>query len=94
MLEVGIDLTAAKPRKLTPEIASQAQILVAMGCEDASPVVPGARYEDWQIEDPKGKPLEQVRAIRDETRDRVQKLVTAKAWGRADLLADEKYGLK
>jgi arsenate reductase len=94
MHEVGIDLSTAKPRKLTPEIASQAQVLCTMGCGDACPVVPGARYEDWQIEDPKGKPLEQVRAIRDEIRDRVQKLVTAKAWGRAGLSENEKYGLK
>ena len=94
MREVGIDLSSAKPRKLTPEIASQAQLVVTIGCGEACPVVPGARYEDWQIEDPKGKPLEQVRAIRDECRDRVYQLITAEAWGRAALAENEKYGLK
>jgi arsenate reductase (thioredoxin) len=81
MREIGIDLSTAKPRKLTIEIASQAQLVVTMGCGEVCPVVPGARYEDWQIEDPKGKALEQVRAIRDEIRDHVQKLVRTKAWG-------------
>lgn len=94
MREVGIDLSAAKPRKLTPEIASQAQLVMTMGCGEACPVVPGARYEDWQIEDPKGKPLERARAIRDEIRDRVFQLITAEGWGRADLTQNEKYGLK
>ncbi len=94
MREVGIDLSSAKPRKLTPEIASQAQLLITMGCGEACPVVPGARYEDWQIEDPKGKPLEKVRAIRDEIREHVYKLVTNAGWSRCDLAEDEKYGLK
>ena len=80
MREVGIDLTSAKPRKLTPEIASQAQLLITMGCGEACPVVPRARNEDWQIEDPKGKPLERVRAIRDEIRERVYQLITAEGW--------------
>ncbi|HWP60826.1 MAG TPA: arsenate reductase ArsC [Candidatus Acidoferrales bacterium] len=75
MHEAGIDLSNAKPRKLTPEIASQAQLVVTMGCGESCPVVPGARYEDWQIEDPKDKPLEQVRAIREEIRARVYKLI-------------------
>ena len=94
MREVGIDLGTATPRKVTAEIASQAQLLITMGCGEVCPVVPGARYEDWHIEDPKGKPLEKVRAIRDEIRERVYKLIVSNEWGRADLAENENYGLK
>jgi glycerol uptake facilitator-like aquaporin len=81
MREAGIDLAGATPRLLTPEIAAQAQHLITMGCGDACPFVPGARVEDWPIDDPKGQSLERVRAIRDEVRRRVEKLVTAEGRG-------------
>jgi L-amino acid N-acyltransferase YncA/protein-tyrosine-phosphatase len=75
MREVGIDLASVTPRLLTPELAASAQLLVTMGCGDACPVVPGLRHADWPLDDPKGQPLEIVRAIRDEIRARVQALV-------------------
>jgi arsenate reductase len=77
MREEGIDLSGARPQKLTPELASQAQLLVTMGCGDECPFVPGLRREDWPLEDPKGKPIDRVRAIRDEIRARVQALLAA-----------------
>ena len=81
MREVGIDLSNAVPRKLTDELAASAQFLVTMGCGDSCPYVPGAVRDDWPLEDPKGKPLERVRAIRDEIRRRVEELVTRHALG-------------
>lgn len=76
MQEEGIDLTAARPRKLTPELAAQAQLLITMGCGDECPVVPGVRRDDWPLEDPKGKPIERVRAIREDIRSRVTTLIS------------------
>jgi arsenate reductase (thioredoxin) len=75
MREVGIDLLGASTTRLTPELAREAQLLVTMGCGDQCPYVPGARRDDWPLEDPKGKPIERVREIRDEIRDRVQVLI-------------------
>jgi arsenate reductase (thioredoxin) len=75
MNEVGIDLSAALPRKLTDELAGEASLLVTMGCGEACPVVPGLRREDWPLEDPKGKPRERVREIRDEVRRRIEDLI-------------------
>jgi arsenate reductase (thioredoxin) len=75
MKEVGVDLSAARPRKLTDELARDASMLVTMGCGEACPLVPGLRREDWPLEDPKGKPMERVRAIRDEVRARVEELI-------------------
>jgi arsenate reductase len=75
MGEVGIDLSSVQPQKLTPELAAGAQVLITMGCGDKCPYVPGARIEDWPLEDPKDQPIEKVRAIRDEIRDRVADLV-------------------
>ena len=75
MKEVGVDLSAARPRKLTDELAREASMLVTMGCGEACPLVPGLRREDWPLEDPKGKPMERVRAIRDEVRARVEELI-------------------
>jgi arsenate reductase (thioredoxin) len=75
MREVGIDLADATPQKLTPELAAGTQVLVTMGCGDRCPYVPGARIEDWPLQDPKDQPLEHVRAIRDEIRQRVADLV-------------------
>jgi arsenate reductase len=75
MREVGIEVAGATPQKLTPELAQQAQVLVTMGCGDNCPYVPGARVEDWPLQDPKGQPVERVREIRDEIRQRVTDLI-------------------
>jgi arsenate reductase len=75
MREEGIDLSDVRPRKLTPELAAEAQLLVTMGCGDECPCVPGLRRDDWPLEDPKGKPIEHVRAIRDDIRARVEALI-------------------
>lgn len=75
MQEMGIDLSNAKPQKLTEELARDAQLLITMGCGDECPYVPGLRRDDWPLRDPKGQPMEEVRAIRDDIRDRVQSLL-------------------
>src|SRR5579883_3685933 len=75
MREVGIDLADRKPQKLTDELARGASMLITMGCGEQCPVVPGLRREDWPLEDPKGKPMERVREIRDEVRSRVEDLI-------------------
>ena len=72
MREVGLDLRAAVPRLLTPELAKDATWLITMGCGDACPVVPGVRRDDWPLDDPKGQPLNRVREIRDDIRQRVE----------------------
>jgi arsenate reductase len=77
MQERGLDLSAAQPQKLTAELARGAYMLITMGCGDECPVVPGVKRDDWPIEDPKGKPVERVRAIRDDVRTRVQGLIAA-----------------
>jgi len=82
MQEVGIDLSAARPQFLSEELARTASLLVTMGCGEACPVVPGLRREDWPLEDPKGKPPERVREIRDDVRARVEHLVARERWGR------------
>ncbi len=81
MREVGIDLAGARPRPLTPELAAGARLLVTMGCGEACPAVPGADREDWPLRDPKGLPLAEVRAIRDEIGARVRRLVAERGWG-------------
>jgi arsenate reductase (thioredoxin) len=75
MREVGIEIANSKPQKLTEELARTATLLITMGCGDECPVVPGLRRDDWPLADPKGQGLEAVRAIRDEIRFRVQKLI-------------------
>ena len=82
MREVGIDLSAQKPRLLTQELAQDAQWLVTMGCGDECPFVPGVRRDDWPLPDPKGQPRERVREIRDEVRARVARLVAEQGWAR------------
>ena len=82
MQEVEINLSAARPRLLTQELAEQAGMLVTMGCGDSCPVVPGLVPVDWPVPDPKGKPLEEVRAIRDQIRDRVTALIAERGWQR------------
>jgi protein-tyrosine-phosphatase len=75
MQEVGMDLSEAKPQKLTEDLARAAQLLITMGCGDKCPYVPGLRRDDWPLRDPKGLPMEEVRAIRDEIRSRVENLL-------------------
>jgi arsenate reductase len=75
MQEVGMDLSAALPRRLTGDLARGAAMLITMGCGEACPVIPGLRREDWPLEDPKGRPVERVREIRDEVRARVADLI-------------------
>jgi arsenate reductase len=74
MREVGIDLSAAKPQKLTPELAATAQMLITMGCGDECPYIPGLAREDWPLPDPKGQDIAAVRVIRDEIAQRVRRL--------------------
>ncbi|HEY8923481.1 MAG TPA: arsenate reductase ArsC [Polyangia bacterium] len=81
MAEVGIDLSQAQPRLLTDELARGARLFVTMGCGEACPHVPGIERDDWPLEDPKNKPVERVRQIRDEIRGRVADLVLRKRWG-------------
>jgi arsenate reductase (thioredoxin) len=75
MQEVGIDLSHAKPQKLTEELARNAQLLITMGCGDKCPYVPGLRRNDWPLQDPKGLSIEEVRKIRDEVKQRVLALI-------------------
>jgi arsenate reductase len=76
MQEAGIDLSEAKPQKLTEELAREAQLLITMGCGDKCPYVPGVRRDDWPLPDPKGRTLDEVRAVRDDIRSRVSALLT------------------
>ncbi len=80
MRDKGVDLAAARPQKLTTELASRAQWLITMGCGDQCPVVPGARRDDWPLEDPKGKPRERVGEIRDDIEARVKQFIAANGW--------------
>ena len=75
MQEVGIDLSNAKPQKLTQELANDAALLITMGCGDKCPYVPGLRRDDWPLKDPKGLPMEEVRMIRDDIKNRVLALL-------------------
>jgi arsenate reductase (thioredoxin) len=75
MAELGIDVSSKKPRKLTCEDAEWADVVVTMGCGDECPYLPGKRYLDWDLPDPKGRPVEVVRATREEIERRVQALV-------------------
>ncbi|SEB91012.1 arsenate reductase ArsC [Terriglobus roseus] len=75
MKEVGIDLSNAKPQKLNDELASDARLLITMGCGDQCPHVSGLRHEDWPLRDPKGLALHEVRAIRDDIKTRVAELL-------------------
>jgi arsenate reductase len=80
MQELGIDLSRVQPRKLTQELAESSALLITMGCGEACPVVPGLRREDWPLEDPKNKPIERVRDIRDDIRKRIEILLTTNGW--------------
>ena len=79
--EVGLDVSAAVPQKLTDTLARQASLLITMGCGDECPYVPGLERDDWPLADPKGQPLPEVRTIRDDVRNRVADLVEARGWG-------------
>lgn len=80
MNEEGIDLTGVKPQFLSAGLARQATLLVTMGCGDACPFVPGLQKLDWPLQDPKGQPIEIVRNIRDEIRQRVVDLAAERNW--------------
>jgi arsenate reductase len=83
MREVGIDLAGVVPRRLADDLAAGVNMLVTMGCGEACPVVTGAERADWPLDDPKGKPIEQVRQIRDEVEGRVRQLVEERGWLRS-----------
>ena len=76
MRELGIDLTGRRPKLLTTELARQADVVVTMGCGDECPYIPGKRYLDWDLPDPKGKPVGQVRTIREDIAARVRELLS------------------
>lgn len=80
MQEVGVDLSRATPQRLTDDLAAQANMLITMGCGEACPVVPGLERDDWPLEDPKGKPIDRVREIREEVRVRVTDLLRRQGW--------------
>ncbi len=75
MGELGIDLSQEFPKPLTDEFVSAADVVVTMGCGDACPIYPGKRYEDWEVDDPAGKPLAEVIRIRDDIDRRVHRLL-------------------
>ncbi|HEY2599312.1 MAG TPA: arsenate reductase ArsC [Candidatus Dormibacteraeota bacterium] len=75
MMELDVDLSANVPKMLTTELAEWADVVVTMGCGDACPVIPGRRYIDWELQDPRDLPIENVREIRDEIDKRVRELV-------------------
>ena len=76
MREVGIDITAARPKLLTTDAVKAADVVITMGCGDTCPIFPGKRYEDWRLDDPAGQDIDAVRPIRDEIQTRVRDLVT------------------
>jgi arsenate reductase (thioredoxin) len=80
MNDVGVDLSHGQPRFLSDELAQSASLLVTMGCGEACPLVPGLQRDDWPLEDPKGKPIDRVREIRDEIRARVSALLRERGW--------------
>jgi arsenate reductase len=82
MEEMGVDTSEEFPKPLTDEVVRAADVVITMGCDDACPIYPGKRYEDWELDDPDGKDLETVRRIRDEIDERVGRMI-------AELLPDE-----
>lgn len=81
MRAVGIDLSGAKPQKLTQELAQDAHLLITMGCGDECPYVPGLRRADWPLQDPKGQSGTRVMEIRDDILQRVTALIAQENWG-------------
>jgi arsenate reductase len=82
MREVGFDLSAGRPTRLTEELARGASLLVTMGCGEACPYAPRLERQDWPLQDPQGQPRERVREIRDEVRRRVDELLFVNGWQR------------
>ena len=82
MADVGVDLSGARPQRLAAELADGARWLITMGCGDRCPVLPGVQRDDWPLPDPKGRPLLEVRAIRDEIGRRVGRFLDAQGWSR------------
>ncbi len=74
MAELGLDVAGGRPKRLTDEAVAESDVVVTMGCGDECPFHPGKRYEDWELDDPDGRPLGEVRAIRDEIERRVEAL--------------------
>ena len=87
MREVRIDLARERPRLLMDEIVANATLVVTMGCGDQCPVVPGAQHLEWNLPDPKGRSVEEVRWIRDQVREMVRALVETNYWGRQTAVA-------
>ena len=79
MAEVGIDISAERPKLLTTDAVQASDVVITMGCGDACPFYPGKRYEDWKLDDPAGQGIESVRPIRDEIRGRVEALIASLA---------------
>ena len=77
MAEVGIDIAGEQPKRWTDEMVGAADVVVTMGCGDTCPFVPGTRYEEWELDDPAGRPIDEVRVIRDEIERRVRGLLAA-----------------
>lgn len=75
MKEIGIDISSYAPQKYNDELLNAVDVVVTMGCGDTCPYIPGKRYVDWPLDDPKGQPLEEVRRIRDEIKNRVTELL-------------------
>ena len=75
MADVGIDIAGQQPQRWTDDQARDADVVITMGCGDVCPVYPGKRYEDWELTDPAGQPVEFVRTVRDEIRERVDTLI-------------------
>jgi len=76
MREVGIDISDAAPKVLTVDAVRQSDVVITMGCGDTCPIFPGKRYEDWELTDPAGQPIEVVRVVRDEIRSRIAALAS------------------
>ncbi len=83
MREVGIDLSAARPRLLTEDLAQTATLLITMGCGESCPLIPGLERQDWPLADPKGQSVETVREIREEIRLKVMALLSDRRWTRS-----------
>jgi arsenate reductase (thioredoxin) len=75
MAEIGIDISAERPKRLETEMVRESDVVITMGCGDACPIFPGKRYEDWELDDPAGQSIDVVRGIRDEIRSRVEALL-------------------
>jgi arsenate reductase len=82
MREIGLDVSSATPRLLTDDLTRRVNLLITMGCGEECPYVPGVERDDWALSDPKDRPLDEVRAIRDEIRTRVESLIAERGWKR------------